>query len=283
MRLIVALALLLPAAVMAQPGRIVSTTPSITEMLFALGLGDRVVGVTTFCRYPEQAKKLPKVGTYIQPNLEVILSLKPDLVIIQENPVRLREKLEQMRLRVMELEHKSVEDIYESIDHIGKVVGVEGRAGGLNDRIRADLDEVRARSGRLPRRRMLFIVGRTPAVLEGLIAVGRASYLNVLMEIAGGENVLRDAASAYPKISLETVLARDPEVIVDMGEMADTVGVTEEDKQRVVELWNQYPAINAVREGRVHAVASDIFVVPGPRMVEAAREFARMMHPEAGF
>lgn len=283
MRLIIALALLLPSISVAQPKRIVSTTPSITEMLFALGLGDRVVGVTTYCRYPEEAKRLPKVGTYIQPNLEVILSLKPDLVIIQENPVRLREKMERLRLRVMELEHKSVEDIYESIDRIGKQAHVEASAQALNERIRADLEEVRNRASKLPRRRMMFIVGRTPQALEGLIAVGRASYLNVLMDIAGGDNVLRDATSAYPKISLETVLSRDPEVIVDMGEMAETVGVTEEDKRSVVELWGRYPAISAVAERRVYAVASDIFVVPGPRMVNAAREFARMVHPEAGF
>ncbi|MCP5119128.1 MAG: ABC transporter substrate-binding protein, partial [bacterium] len=125
--------------------------------------------------------------------------------------------------------------------------------------------------------------GRTPQALEALMAVGRASYLNVLMEIAGGENVLRDAASAYPRISLETVLSEDPEVIVDMGEMANTVGVSDQDKRRVVELWQRYPAIAAVRDKRVYAVASDIFVVPGPRMVDAAIAFARMMHPEAGF
>ncbi len=283
MRLILALALLLPAIAGAQPRRIVSTTPSITEMLFALGLGDRVVGVTTFCRYPDEAKRLPKVGTYIQPNMEVILSLKPDLVIIQENPVRLREKLEGLRLRVMELEHKSVEDVYASIDRIGQVAGLETRAQTLNTRIQEDMEQIREQAGKQPKRRMLFIVGRTPQALEGLIAVGRASYLNALMEIAGGENILRDAGSAYPKISLETVLARDPEVIVDMGEMAETVGVTEEDKRRVVELWKRFPAITAVRKNRVHAVASDIFVVPGPRMVDAARAFARMIHQEAGF
>ena len=199
MRLILALAFLLPSLALAQPERIVSTTPSITEMLFALGLGDRVVGVTTFCRYPEEAKQLPKVGTYIQPNLEVILSLKPDLVIIQENPVRLKEKLERLRLRVIELEHKSVEDVYESIDRIGRQAGVEARARALNERIRSDLKEVRSRASKLPRRRMMFIVGRTPQALEGLIAVGRASYLNVLMDVAGGENVLPGCNFGLPE------------------------------------------------------------------------------------
>jgi iron complex transport system substrate-binding protein len=129
---------------------------------------------------------------------------------------------------------------------------------------------------------MLFLVGRSPNALEGLIAAGRASYLNELITVAGGVNIFRDAPTAYPKVSLEEILARDPEVIVDMGEMARTAGVTEADKQRVLRLWDRYPSLTAVRTRHVFAVAADIFVVPGPRMVEAAREFARMLHPEAG-
>jgi len=129
---------------------------------------------------------------------------------------------------------------------------------------------------------MLFLVWRSPNALEGLIAAGRASYLNELITVAGGVNIFRDAPTAYPKVSLEEILARDPEVIVDMGEMARTAGVTEADKQRVLRLWDRYPSLTAVRTRHVFAVAADIFVVPGPRMVEAAREFARMLHPEAG-
>jgi len=126
----------------------------------------------------------------------------------------------------------------------------------------------------------MFVIGRTPGALEGLMAVGPSSYLNELMEIAGGENIFEEAAAAYPKVSLEEILARDPEVIIDMGEMADTVGVSEADKRRVEALWKRYPAITAVADDRVFAVASDIFVVPGPRMVQAAQEFFRMLHPE---
>jgi ABC-type Fe3+-hydroxamate transport system substrate-binding protein len=113
--------------------------------------------------------------------------------------------------------------------------------------------------------------------------VGRASYLNELIDIAGGENVFLESVAPYPKVSIEELLARDPEVIVDMGEMADTVGVTDEQKRKVVRLWQRYPSLAAVKHGGVHSIASDIYVVPGPRMVEAAEAFARMLHPEAGF
>lgn len=252
-------------------------------MLFALGLGDRVVGVTIYCRYPPEAAKITKIGTYVQPHMETILSLEPDLVIIQENPVRLREKMQALRLNVLEVPHQSINDIFRSIREIGQVAGVPERATELIRSIREELDRIRSRTARLPRRRMMFVVGRTPNGLEGLMAVGKASYLNELIAVAGGVNIFEDAPAPYPKVSLEEVLARDPEVIVDMGEMADTEGVTDEQKQRVVRLWERYPSIAAVRRKAVFAVASDIFVVPGPRMVDAAREFARMLHPGEGF
>jgi ABC-type Fe3+-hydroxamate transport system substrate-binding protein len=113
-----------------------------------------------------------------------------------------------------------------------------------------------------------------------MVAVGRASYLTEVIELAGGVNAFADAPAAYPKVSLEEILARDPEVIVDMGEMANTHWVTEAQKRAVLALWGRYPALAAVRAGRVHAVADDTFVVPGPRVVEAARSFARLLHPE---
>jgi iron complex transport system substrate-binding protein len=269
--------------VTAQPRRIVSTAPSITEMLFALGLGDRVVGVTTYCHYPEAARRITKIGSYSRPNLETILSLQPDLVIIQENPIRLAGQLKALHLKVLELDHQSVADIYRSIDRIAEAAGVLEQARRLNESIRRQLEEIRRRTAGLPRRRMMFIVGRTPGTLEGIIVAGKASYLNELIGIAGGENVFRDAVAAYPKVSLEEILARNPDVIVDMGEMAEPAEVTEARKRSVIALWNRYPSVSAVKQHGVFAVASDVFVVPGPRMVDAARQFAGMLHPEAGF
>jgi iron complex transport system substrate-binding protein len=111
-----------------------------------------------------------------------------------------------------------------------------------------------------------------------LVVAGRASYLNEVIEVAGGENVFRDALAGYPGVSLEEVMARNPEVIVDMGDMSDTVGVTEEHKRNVVGLWNRVPYLAAVKRHRVFAVASDMFVVPGPRVVDAAKAFAEMLH-----
>lgn len=273
----------LALAAVAPPQRIVSTAPSITEMLYALGLGDRVAGVTTFCNYPPQAAKKPKIGTYLRPDVEMILSLRPDVVLAEKSMIRQAITLPTLRLNVVELDDATITGIVESIRQIGALCGVPERAGKLCSSIQGGLDSVRQRTKGLPRRRVLFVVGRTPGRIEDLIAAGNSSYLNEVMEIAGGENVMADAAIAYAKVSLEEVLVRDPEVIVDMGEMSRTVGVTEAEKRAVVALWKRYPNLTALRRKRVFAVASDIFVVPGPRVIEAAREFGRLIHPEVKF
>jgi len=261
--------------------RIVSTAPSLTEILFALGLGERVVGATTYCNYPEEARRVPRIGTYIQPNLETIVSLRPDLVVIESNPIRLRERLEGLGLKVLELDQRTVSDVFGAIERIGQASGAGDRARALEVRIRSELEEVGRRAAGRAKRRMAFIVGRTPGALEGLIAVGSASYLNELIRLAGGENIFGAVSVPYPKVSLEEILARDPEVIIDMGEMGRASGMSEAEARRVVELWNRYASITAVRERRVWAVTADLYVVPGPRMAQAARELARMLHPEA--
>jgi iron complex transport system substrate-binding protein len=275
------LALLLLAASLsaATPRRIVSTAPSITELLYALGLGDRVVGVTRFCRYPPEAQLKPKIGDYTSPNLEAIAALRPDLVVIQTNPIHLADLLARLKLHVLEIDQENIAAIYKSIRDVGAATGTETRATQLTDSLREGLAKIRASVSALPRVRMMFVIGRSPDRLDGLVVAGRASYLNEAIEIAGGENVFKDAKAAYPEVSLEEVMARNPEVIVDMGDMSDTVGVTEQHKRHVVALWERIPTLAAVKQHRVFAVASDIYVVPGPRVIDAAKAFAEMLHP----
>jgi iron complex transport system substrate-binding protein len=265
-----------------KPRRIVSTSPSITEMLYALGLGDRVVGVTTFCHYPPEAARKPKIGNYLQPNLETIVALRPELVVAEISGVRHAEHLSALKLNVLEVDDATIAGIYDSIQRIGVAAGTQAAAGALTLRLRGALDEVRRRTAKLAPPRVMFVVGRTPGSLAELVVAGRSSYLDEVMAIAGGNNIFHDTLAPYPKVTLEEVLARNPEVIVDMGEMAETAGVSEPEKRAVVALWNRFPTLAAVKRRRVFAVASDIFVVPGPRVVEAARAFAGMFHPEAG-
>lgn len=263
--------------------RIVSTAPSITEMLYALGLGGRVVGVTTFCHYPPEAAGKPKVGDYLRPNIESIVALRPDLVVVETTGIRRAERLPALKLNVLEVDDGTLAGIYDSIRKIGAAAGVADRAAAVCARMQAELRRIRDRTAGQPARRLMFVAGRAPGRLEDIIVVGRGAHLNELIEIAGAANAFGDVATAYAKVSIEQVLARNPEVIVDMGEMAQTAGVTEEQKRAVVALWEGQPALAAVRARRVFAVASDIFMVPGPRVVEAARELARMAHPEVSF
>lgn len=281
MRILIALLMAGGSLLAEQPQRIVSTSPSITETLFALGLGARVVGVSTYCHFPAEVNRLARIGTYLKPNIEVIARLKPNLVIVQKLPNSAREQLQALSIPVAEVNSGKLKQNLDSILAIGKAAGAEPAARSLIARIDNELAALRvSKSGQ--GRSVAFIVGRTPGRLEGLVVVGGGSYLSELMTIAGGRNVFADTSQDYVKISLESLMRRNPDVLIDMGEMAETVGVTESAKRAVVNLWGMQPSLNAVRERRVYAVASDIFVVPGPRMVDAAKAFAEMLDTGKG-
>lgn len=265
----------------AQSSRIVSTAPSITELLYALGLGEQIVGVDRFSHYPAEAAKKPQIGDYAAPNLEAIAKLRPMLVIIPTNPVQLKQRLEALKLNVLELDQEGIPALYKSFHAVGNATGSMPRALKLEESVKTQLAVIQNKSKTLKPTKVMFVVGRMPGSLDGLMVAGQASYLNEIISIAGGVNVFKDARAGYPKVSLEEVLARNPDVIIDMGEMADTVGVTDAQKTKVAGLWNRMSSIAAVRSHRVHAVASDIFVVPGPRVVDAANAFFTLLHPEA--
>lgn len=278
-----ALLVLIGASLLAQgaePQRIVSTAPSLTELLYALGLGGRVVGVTRFCTYPPDALKKPKIGDYVNPNLEAIAALKPDLVVIQTNPVQLAGRLRTLHLKVLEVDQHDIAALYESIRQVGQATGTAPRAARLAASIRGSLDQVRKRAARFAPTPMMFVVGRTPGSLDGMIVAGRTSYLNQVIEIAGGKNVFGDARAAYPQVSLEEVLARNPSAIVDIGDMAQDTSVTPEQVREVIALWQRVPTIAAVRDKRVYPIAPGGLLVPGPRVVEAARKLLAILHPE---
>lgn len=263
------------------PRRIVSAAPSITEMLYALGLGEKVVGVTTFCHYPPEVRDKPKIGSYIRPNMETILAMKPDLVVVLREHGSLVGRLRRAGLPVQALEHNSLAGIYASLRQLGARAGVAAMAEQRVGEIVAALEKIRARGASLPSRGVMFVVGRTPGTIQDLVVVGRGGFLNELIRLAGGRNTFEDALSFYPRVPREEVYARRPEVLIDMGDMGQTDGVTEEQKRAVAELWKQMPLLPAVQSRRVYGVANDVFMVPGPRVAEAARLLFEMIHPEA--
>jgi len=262
----------------AQSARIVSTSPSITETLFALGLGDRVVGVSTFCRFPPAVGSLPKIGTFLRPDAELIARLKPNLVVIHAGPSGIEQRLTALRIPFATVKRGRLPDVYSSIRTIADAAGVPDQAKTLIAQLESRLQRVRgAVAGRTPQR-VLLILGRRAGTLTDLIAVGRESYLTDLVTIAGGVNVLADeGVPEYPRISMETVIRLAPDVIIDAGDMGDALEERRVRKATTEALWKGQP-LAASRAGRVHAVTSDAFVVPGPRVVEAAETMALWLH-----
>ncbi len=281
LRLLVFLAAFALAASAAGPERIISASPSITEMLYALGLGDRVVAVTTFCHFPPEVRDKPKIGTYLRPSMETIVALQPDLIVLLQEHGSLVDRLKSTGLETLALSHNDLDGIYDSIRTIAEATGTQPRAAELISEMQERLVAVRRQTAGRERRSTMFIVGRTPGTIADLVIVGKGPFLNDLIELAGGVNVFFDAVTHYPRIPREEIYSRRPEVIIDMGDMADTDNVTAAHRRSVAALWSRlFPDLPAVSEGRVYPVANDIFVVPGPRVVEAAEELLRMIHPE---
>ena len=257
------------------PHRIVSTAPSITEMLFALGAGDQVAGVTTYCIYPEAAKTRPKIGGFQNPNLEAILALRPDLVFMMRNQSEIARKLRQGGVNVVELEHENRSSIYGSIQTIANEIGLPERGRALIASIERQLREAAYTPEAKTRKpAVLFIVGRTPGSVTDLVVVGRGSYLNELIELAGGLNVAADAIVPYPRFSFEEVIHRNPDVIIDMGHSGME---TEAQKRTVNQLWRQYSFLRAVQRDAVFPVSADYFITPGPRIGQAVRDIRKMI------
>ena len=256
------------------PHRIVSVAPSITEILFALGAGDQVVGVTTYCNYPEAAKAKPKIGGYTTPSLETILGLRPDQVIMMKNRPDVAQKLRQAGIDVTELQPENLAGIYESIRTIAEKIGMPARGRSLIQSIEGQLHAIATEKGDGPKPKVLFIVGRTPGAVSDLIAVGRGSYISELIALAGADNVFADTGVPYPKVNMEDVIRRNPDVIIDMGhnEM-----VTEKQKQSVKQLWKKYSFLRAVQRDAVFPISADYFVTPGPRVGLAVRDIRKMV------
>ncbi len=255
--------------------RIVSTAPSITESLFALGLGDEVVGVSNYCHYPPEANTRTRVGQLLNPDIETIIALHPDLVVVERIPNHLQEKLQRLHIPSISVAHDTVEDVLQSDETIARAAGVPDAAVRLNKQVEQTLEGVRGKTERFTRWKAVFVVGHSPGKLSGFFVAGKHTYLSELLEIAGATNVFDDAKQLYPQVSLEEILARNPDVIVEIADGP-------EKKAAALRLWAGEPHLRAVQAHHVFEVPSDLFIVPSPRVAEAARFLAHALHPESG-
>ncbi|MBN2473646.1 MAG: ABC transporter substrate-binding protein [Pirellulales bacterium] len=259
--------------------RIVSMAPSLTETLFALGLGDRVVGVTGFCDYPPAARQKARIGAYLNPNLEAVVALDPDLVVMLVENEQSMPALGKLGFRSLAVCHQTVDGILDSIDEIGRVCGATQQARQLRSELQARMDRVRRKTAGLRQPRVLFVVERTlgTGALEDVYIAGAGGYFNRIITLAGGENAHRDRSVAFPVVSRESILQLNPEVILDM-----TFGLAagDHDPATMLDDWRQLDQVDAVARGQVHLVQRDYAFVPGPRFILLVEELARLIHPE---
>jgi iron complex transport system substrate-binding protein len=251
------------------PQRVVSLAPSVTETVFALGFGDRLVGVTTSCDFPAEARKIPKIGGFMSPSLETILAKQPDLVIgasSATDPAKARE-MERLGLKVTLISLATVNDILASIKRIAALLGNAESGERLAHKITREIDQVRRRVAAAPRRSTLLVVGLRP-----LIAVGGRNFIDELITLAGGKNIAGDAAQPWLNLPDEYVVAQAPQVIIVAGMGSE--------RAESAKHWADLKSIPAVEQRRVYNYPSDAILRPGPRIGEGLEEIARLVHPE---
>ena len=254
------------------PQRIVSVAPSVTETLFALGLGDRVVGVSSYCEFPPEALKKEKVGGYINPSLEKIVASKPDLVIgIAEGDLKtFMDRLISLKIPVYITNPRNVSEVLASIQNIGKVTFFSQAAEKITRAMKERIQAVQVKVQGRPHPRVMPVLNFDP-----LMSAGKGTFVDDLIRLAGGRNVAEKVRGKYPRLSVEEVFAQDPEVII-LGSMKSQDAM-DEGRQ----WWKQWKTISAVRQGRIYVLDADLIYRPSPRIVDGLEEMARAIHPEA--
>lgn len=253
------------------PQRLVSLAPSITEIVYALGLGDRLIGDTEYCDYPPEAKRKPHVGAILNPSLEEIVALKPDLVlgIAEANRREIAEQLERLGIPLYGLTAHTMDDMLRSVDDLGSLLGRDNAAGALVQRLRARIEAVAAQVKSRPRPKVLFVVWYQP-----LVSAGPHTFISDVIRLAGGDSITDNLHEEWPRLSLEEALHRNPDIILFPRSESFAPSL---EQFRSLPGWKD---LRAVRNHRLYFIP-DTIVRPCPRLVDALEEVARILHPEA--
>ena len=259
------------------PHRIISLIPAVTEMLFAIGAGPQVVAVSSFDRYPPQVEKLQRVGALIDPDVERILSLRPDLVAVYASQADLRAQLDRAKIPTYVYSHAALADITTTMKALGERVGRGREAADRARTIDTRIDAIRKRLAGRPRPRTLIVFDRETLALRGIYASGGFGFIHDMVDAAGAENVFADVTQQAVQATTELILSRRPEVILELR--GDSISA--DMRRREIAVWRVLSSVPAVRDGRVYFIDQQLTVIPGPRVAEAIELFARTLHPEA--
>ena len=260
-----------------QPQRIISTSPSITEILFELGLQDRIVAVTDFCIYPEEACQLPSIGGVLNPDIETIVSLAPDLIILQSDSAKVKKNIKSLGIPTLTIQVRTISDIFESINRLGKELNCQEAAKKLLLLLKNKINSFKQRlAGQLPKK-VLLLLGDSSDPARDLYAVGPGTFLNELLVLSGGKNILKNSKAQYPKLSKEYIIEQSPEIIIEAGPKSN---LSQKEIDYRVKQWNRFPSIQAVRDKRIYFIGADYILIPGPRLVKILENFAQVIHPD---
>jgi len=253
--------------------RIVSTAPSLTEILFAIGLGEKIVGVSNYSDYPPEAAKKKKVGTFWQPNVEAVIAAKPDLVITlgfsqQKN---LAERLRRIGYNSLTLNIKKISELFDAIETIGTATDMRVEAKALVSDMKEKLRNLSASAATEKKVRVLFVVQREP-----LRVVGRQTFVNEMIELAGGENAIGPTLHKYPPIGAEQVIACGADVIIESAMTGQNLA---KQKDKAIQHWSRFKNVPAVKNGRIYVIDGDTVSRLGPRLCEGARAIAKCLRP----
>ena len=258
--------------------RIVSLVPALTEMLFAVGAGAQVVGVSSYDDFPDDVRSRPRVGALLDPDVERILSLRPDLVLVYGSQSDLEGQFGRAGIRVYPYRHGGIANVLATIRDMGMLSGHAGEGERLAADLQRDLDATRARVAGRDRPKTMVIMGRDAGTLRGVYASAGAGFLHELIDIAGGEDAFADVAREGVQPPNETMLTRAPGVIIELH-------AGEEPARDVVRreraVWSLLASLPAVRSDRVYLLYGSYLMSPGPRLARAADAMARVLHPEA--
>jgi len=267
-----------PRAAQAQrPSRIISLIPAVTEMLFAIGAGPQLVAVSSFDEYPHEVKTLERVGALLDPNLERILALKPDLVIVYGSQEDLIAQLTRAGIPIFSYRHAGLAGVTVTITQVGDRVGRSSEAATLVRQIDERMADIKRRIAGRPRPRTLLVFGREQGSLRGLYASGGRGFLHDMLEVAGGDNIFADILRESVQATSELILTRQPDVILEVrAGPLDQTAIAKD-----VTVWNALSSVPAVRTHRIQFVVDPRVVIPGPRVAEGTELLARALHPDA--
>jgi len=254
------------------PQRLVSHVPSITETIFALGLGEKVVGVSNYCDYPEEAKLKPSIGDYFNPSIERIVELDPDLVLTDGHSQSIIQ-LDSLGIKYMVLQPEDLDGIFKDIELLGRVTGVEKKAKKLVTEMQNDVAYVLNQVKDAPRVKVFYIIDATDP--NNPWTAGPGSLIDSLITMAGGENIAAKAQGAWAQFSLEAVVAADPEIIILPAKHGTAFTPPEALKEHPI--WRE---TTAVKTDRIYVIDADLVDRSGPRIVQGLEEIASIIHPE---